>query len=92
VKKTGPSPEQVMSHEGPEATGSAATNEMVCPHCGTKGKVTTRKVASGPSTAGDSLATGILTAGFSLLGTELSRKQTVTQAWCGHCGESWTIA
>ena len=68
------------------------TNEMVCPHCETKGQVTTRKVSGAPSSSGDTLATAILTAGISLLGSGLSRKLTVTQAWCGNCGEAWTVA
>ena len=89
--RRGLSPEEGVPHEL-GASGAASTKEMVCPHCQTKGSVTTRKVLSRPSAAGDVGALAILTAGLSLLGSWLSRQQAVTQAWCGHCGVSWTIS
>lgn len=64
---------------------------IVCPHCSTKGKVSTyqdkqkKGVSSGKATA------AILTAGASVLFTGLSRKEVVTVAQCGNCGMSWTI-
>jgi hypothetical protein len=37
-------------------------------------------------------ATGaVLTAGFSILATGLSRKESATQATCGNCRMSWTF-
>ena len=67
-------------------------NEMICPHCQTKGSVTTAKVKQKAGISGGKATGAILTGGISLLATGLSRKRLTTQASCRHCGMSWTIA
>lgn len=62
---------------------------VICPHCQVRGKVTVtqEKVKRGISGA---KATGALvTAGLSVLGTGLSRKETVNRMSCGNCRVTW---
>ena len=62
---------------------------MICPHCQTKGKVSTLPVKRKAGISGGKVMGGLLTAGVSLLGTGLSRKQSVTQAHCSNCESTW---
>lgn len=63
---------------------------MVCPHCQVKGEVHTRLVRAKKGVSGGKATGAILTGGFSLFVTGLSRKETVTEAQCGNCGATWT--
>ncbi len=63
--------------------------KMVCPHCGTRGTVHAqpKKVKTGVS--GGKATAALLTGGISLLAVGLSRRQQVTEAWCGNCDSMW---
>lgn len=65
---------------------------MVCPHCQTTGSVATKKVKVKSGISGGKATGAVLTAGFSLFATGLSRKQQVTEAHCGVCGVTWHIS
>ena len=67
----------------------ALNRNMVCPHCQTKGSVTTKQVKKKSGIHGGKATAAVLTAGFSLLGTGLSRKNKVTEAHCSNCGATW---
>ncbi len=67
-------------------TGDAA---VICPHCGKRGRVTTRIVKAKKGISGGKATAAVFTAGVSLLGTGLSRKERVTEARCGQCGQVW---
>jgi len=69
---------------------SVANPEMICPHCQTKGSVTTRQVKRKKGISGGKATAAVLTAGVSMLGTGLSRKQKVTEATCSHCHAVWS--
>lgn len=68
---------------------------ILCPHCQTRGMVSTwdatgtakRGIHGGKATA------GILTGGLSLLGTGLSRKESVafTEYHCMNCKNTWRV-
>ena len=70
----------------PAPRGDAA---IVCPHCGVKGKVRTKHDKAKVGVSGGKATGAVLTLGFSILGTGLSRKQRITRARCGNCHAEW---
>ncbi|MGO8683097.1 MAG: hypothetical protein ACLQUT_00730 [Thermoleophilia bacterium] len=72
----------------PVLTGDAA---MICPHCQTKGSVTTKSVRSKKGISGGKATGALLTGGLSILATGLSRKESSTEAHCSVCGATWYI-
>jgi uncharacterized paraquat-inducible protein A len=64
---------------------------LICPHCQTKGSVRTRQTDVKAGISGGKATAAVLTGGFSLLATGLSRMQHLTAARCGECGSSWTF-
>lgn len=70
---------------------AAADAHLICPHCQTRGTVSTvlAKVKNGISAG--KVTGAVLTAGYSVLATGLSSKKVVTQAHCGTCRASWTF-
>jgi ABC-type nickel/cobalt efflux system permease component RcnA len=65
--------------------------EIICPHCQVKGYVHTKSVNRKKGVSGGKATGAILTLGWSLLATGLSRKERVTEAWCGNCKAEWTL-
>lgn len=68
---------------GPES------QSLICPHCQTRGKVRTRAVSLKAGISGGKATAAILTGGISLFAIGLSRKQQMTEAWCGGCKATW---
>ena len=68
-----------------------ANRTMVCPHCGVAGEITTEQVKMKKGVSGGKATAAVLTLGWSLLATGLSRKAEVTQVHCGHCGMTWHV-
>lgn len=68
-----------------------AAQQMICPHCQTKGtvRVAPTKVKRGIS--GGKATGAVFTGGLSLLATGLSRKEKHLRAWCSNCGIDWLI-
>jgi hypothetical protein len=62
---------------------------MTCPHCQTKGTVTTTLVRRKKGVSGAKATGAVLTGGLSILGTGLSRKELETEAHCSACGATW---
>ena len=75
----------------PASGGWLSRPKVTCPHCGATGKVATRPVKAKKGISGGKATGALLTGGFSLLATGLSRKETVTQAHCGNCQVTWTL-
>jgi hypothetical protein len=71
--------------------GLLPSMQMVCPHCNAKGSVITSRVRQKQGIGGGKATAAILTGGVSMLGTGLSRKQTVTKAHCTNCMARWTF-
>ena len=69
----------------------ARNPNMICPHCQSKGTVQTQQVKMKQGISGGKATGAVLTAGFSLLATGLSRKQKVTKAHCSTCGSEWVF-
>lgn len=67
------------------------SKEMICPHCHTKGSVRTRSVKRKAGISGGKATAALLTGGFSILATGLSRKNKVTEARCTNCKAKWTF-
>jgi len=65
--------------------------QMVCPHCQTKGNVSTQRAKKKQGVSGGKATGALLTGGVSLLATGLSRKQKVTEAKCATCGSKWVF-
>ena len=61
----------------------------ICPHCQTKGSVRTIPVKRKKGVSGAKATGALLTLGFSMLATGLSRKETMTQAHCENCNSTW---
>jgi hypothetical protein len=66
-----------------------ASRNMICPHCQTKGSVTTRQVKKKVGVSGGKATAGILTCGLSLFAVGLSRKAQITEATCSNCSSIW---
>ena len=66
-----------------------AAQNIICPHCQTKGLVTTEQVKKKVGISGSKATAAVLTCGISMLGTGLSRKNKVTEAHCSNCGQTW---
>lgn len=64
---------------------------IVCPHCQTAGKVTTKPMKVKRGISGGKATGAILTGGVSMLATGLSRKEATTQCRCGNCGMTWNV-
>jgi hypothetical protein len=62
---------------------------MLCPHCQTRGSVYTKAIIQKKGVSGGKATAAVLTAGFSLLATGLSRKEHLTQAQCANCRNTW---
>ena len=62
---------------------------MICPHCQTKGTVRTRDVKKKKGISGAKATAALMTGGWSLFATGLSRKEKLTQAHCENCGSDW---
>jgi len=62
---------------------------MICPHCQNKGRVRTKRATKKRGVSGGKATGAFLTGGLSLLATGLSKKQRVTDAWCGVCKSTW---
>lgn len=71
------------------APSSPDTAAMVCPHCQAKGTVATKHVKQKKGVSGGKATAAVLTGGFSMLATGLSRKEKVTEAHCSNCGSTW---
>jgi hypothetical protein len=65
--------------------------QMICSHCHAKGNVRTESISPKKGISGGKAAGAILTGGFSLLATGLSRHEKLTQAHCDNCGATWTF-
>ena len=66
-----------------------ASTNMICPHCQTKGSVTTQQIKKKVGVSGGKATAGILTCGLSLFAVGLSRKAQITEATCSNCGQVW---
>lgn len=66
-------------------------SQMVCPHCQTKGMVRIKSVSNKKGISGGKATAAILTGGWSILGTGLSRKEKGTQAHCDNCKNTWAF-
>ena len=73
----------------PQGGEKAASRAMICPHCGKRGSVTTRQVKKKKGLSGGKATAAVVTGGFSVLATGLSRKDKVTEARCGRCKNVW---
>ncbi len=71
------------------STYGEANPEMICPHCRNKGTVRTQRVQRKKGISGDKAAAAVLTGGLSVAATGLSRKETLTQARCDSCENTW---
>lgn len=58
---------------------------IVCPHCQEKGSVRIKYTKQKKGISGAKATGAVLTGGWSLLATGLSKKEAVTQAHCGNC-------
>lgn len=64
---------------------------MICPHCQEKGQVRTKEVELKKGISGGKATAALITAGWSILFTGLSRKESATQAYCENCGNRWVF-
>jgi len=72
-----------------EAQRPQRDKQIICPHCQTKGHVTTADVTVNNGISGGKASVAILTGGVSMLATGLSNRQAMTKATCSNCGSVW---
>jgi hypothetical protein len=65
--------------------------QMICPHCQTRGHVSTERTKMKQGISGGKATGAVLTMGVSMLATGLSRKQKVTKANCKNCASEWVF-
>jgi hypothetical protein len=63
--------------------------QLICPHCQNKGFTHTKHVDRKKGVSGGKATAALLTLGFSMLATGLSRKEGCTQAHCIKCNSTW---
>jgi hypothetical protein len=63
--------------------------KLLCQHCGERGHIHTKSIEAKAGVSGGKATAALLTGGLSLLAVGLSRKQTLTEAWCGNCKSTW---
>jgi ribosomal protein S27E len=73
----------------PRPRGNAP--KVKCAHCGKTGDVDTKRIKQKKGISGGKATAAVFTAGISLLGTGLSRKEEVTEARCKNCGVTWIM-
>ena len=86
--KHGPKTGRAKPGKSSDKSGAA---QMVCPHCQVRGQVHTKRVKVKRGISGGKATGAVLTAGFSILATGLSRKEAATQATCNNCRVTWMI-
>jgi DNA-directed RNA polymerase subunit M/transcription elongation factor TFIIS len=64
---------------------------IVCPHCHERGGVETEYGKQKRGISGGKATASVLSGGFSILATGLSRKQEVTFCTCRNCGMDWVV-
>jgi hypothetical protein len=70
-------------------THGTVSPQMLCPHCQMRGAVRTRQVAQKKGLSGGKATAAVVTLGWSMLVTGLSRKERNTRAHCGNCQSTW---
>lgn len=81
-------PDELKNYEG-ELKWGPLSAAYICPHCRTTGFVRTTPVQRKRGISGAKATGAVLTAGFSILATGLSRKEGLTQAHCDNCNCTW---
>lgn len=93
-----PPPAPVVIHHyaapTPQVQQAVATQPkgLRCPHCGAVGRIKTKKVTTKSGISGGKATGAVLTLGWSVLATGLSRKQDVTECRCRACKMVWHVA
>jgi hypothetical protein len=87
-----PVPQVVAQQPVMQAVAAPQPKGLRCPHCGAVGRVKTKRVKTKQGISGGKAAGAVLTAGFSVLATGLSRKQDVTEMRCKACKMVWHVA
>jgi DNA-directed RNA polymerase subunit RPC12/RpoP len=80
-----PSPEEAERERQAQA-------QIRCPHCGQTGCVTKQLVERKQGISGGKATGALLTVGFSLALTGLSRKQQMSHMKCANCHMEWDVA
>lgn len=76
----------------PVHRGRAGSSPRVkCPHCGVTGGVDVKRIKQKKGISGGKATAAVLTVGFSILATGLSRKEEVSQAHCKSCNVTWIM-
>jgi len=79
----------VKPEDLPQKPKPRTNTAMICPHCQSKGTVTTERVKMKKGVSGTKATAAVLTGGVSILATGLSRKEELTKAHCTSCGNTW---
>lgn len=79
-------------YKGLVAAEPTPNEQVVCPHCGSRGTVTTTAVVRKQGISGGKATGALFTGGLSMLATGLSRKQGMTRMRCGNCSVGWDVA
>lgn len=62
---------------------------LMCPYCRKKGNIRTKRVERKKRVSGATATGTILIGGVSIVASDLSRKEQVTEVYCGNCEGTW---
>lgn len=84
-------PGNVVLADGVGENGAPVNPKLICPHCQTRGEVSTMTVSVKEGISGGKATAAVLTAGLGVAATGLSRKNERTECSCGNCGMTWLV-
>jgi len=76
-----------VSTQNKEAAKGA--EQLVCPHCHTRGTVTGKSGISSKGVSGGKAAGAVVTGGLSVFATGLSKNERVRKLTCSKCNSTW---
>jgi hypothetical protein len=83
--------QNLLSTGAGQSSPPLPASNLICPHCTSKGTVSTTYATVKQGISGAKATGAVLTGGLSVIATGLSRKADVTKARCRQCGMTWTV-
>lgn len=79
------------AQERPQQRPSGPSAVLICPHCGTQGRVTVKRIVAKDGISPGKLGAAYLTSGVSILVTGLAKKGLRKELRCQNCKMKWLV-